>query len=195
MTQKGGPVAVTAEVRAFVVYEVPIECEASAISGPEHGGPAVTETQRQRERRLECWAGCKAADLNAEQLIAARLCGYEPSPDGYMVGRDPRGMTQVELRGMGHEPLRPMAAIRAKCLDCCAEVPGVPDSARSLSAGRGPQFIRLASDYVTYCRFHLLDPLRCFRLYTSKFFLLSLSLFPKRIKFGPELALARDLDG
>jgi len=35
-------------------------------------------------------------------------------------GRDPRTMTRAELEAMGHRPLSPMQAIRAKCLDCCA---------------------------------------------------------------------------
>src|SRR4051794_24671050 len=34
-------------------------------------------------------------------------------------GRDPREMTQDDLRGMGHEPTSPLQAIRAHCLDCC----------------------------------------------------------------------------
>jgi len=41
-------------------------------------------------------------------------------PTDWHVGRDPRRMAQRELRAMGHEPMSPMEAIRAKCLDCCA---------------------------------------------------------------------------
>jgi hypothetical protein len=41
-------------------------------------------------------------------------------PTDWLVGRDPRRMAQRELRAMGHEPMSPMEAIRAKCLDCCA---------------------------------------------------------------------------
>jgi hypothetical protein len=37
----------------------------------------------------------------------------------YAIGRDPRRMTQSELRSMGHKPMPPMQAIRAHCLDCC----------------------------------------------------------------------------
>ena len=35
------------------------------------------------------------------------------------VGRDPRRMTPGELKEMGHEPMSPLQAIRARCLDCC----------------------------------------------------------------------------
>lgn len=37
-----------------------------------------------------------------------------------VVGRDPRRMTQDELRAMGHSPQPVLKAIRARCLDCCA---------------------------------------------------------------------------
>jgi hypothetical protein len=35
-------------------------------------------------------------------------------------GRDPREMTPDELRAAGHEPISPLGALRARCLDCCA---------------------------------------------------------------------------
>ena len=38
---------------------------------------------------------------------------------GHPAGRDPREMTQDELREAGHEPMSPQQAIRARCLDCC----------------------------------------------------------------------------
>jgi hypothetical protein len=38
----------------------------------------------------------------------------------YTAGRDPRRMTPEELSVMGHEPMSPLQAIRARCLDCCA---------------------------------------------------------------------------
>jgi len=38
---------------------------------------------------------------------------------GHPAGRDPREMTPEELREAGHEPLPPLQAIRAHCLDCC----------------------------------------------------------------------------
>ena len=37
----------------------------------------------------------------------------------HLVGQDPREMTREELREMGHEPMSPLQAIRAHCLDCC----------------------------------------------------------------------------
>jgi hypothetical protein len=40
---------------------------------------------------------------------------------GDPAGRDPRGMTQDELRAVGHEPMSPLQALRARCLDCCAQ--------------------------------------------------------------------------
>lgn len=68
----------------------------------------------------ELWTGVKIADCAPDKIAQARRAGYEPGPDGYFVGRDPRTMTTAELMAMGHEQLSPMAAIRAKCLDCCA---------------------------------------------------------------------------
>jgi hypothetical protein len=38
---------------------------------------------------------------------------------GRPAGRDPRKMTQRDLREAGHEPRSPLQAIRAHCLDCC----------------------------------------------------------------------------
>ena len=38
---------------------------------------------------------------------------------GHPAGRDPREMTQDELREAGHEPMSLQQAIRARCLDCC----------------------------------------------------------------------------
>jgi hypothetical protein len=43
---------------------------------------------------------------------------------GHPAGRDPREMTQVELREVGHEPMSPLQALRARCLDCCAQQAG-----------------------------------------------------------------------
>jgi hypothetical protein len=39
---------------------------------------------------------------------------------GHPAGRDPREMTTEELKAAGHEPMSPLQAIRAHCLDCCA---------------------------------------------------------------------------
>jgi hypothetical protein len=36
------------------------------------------------------------------------------------VGRDPRKMSQDELRELGFQPLSILQALRARCLDCCA---------------------------------------------------------------------------
>src|SRR5215471_16658608 len=47
----------------------------------------------------------------------ARRAGYEPDGE-YLIGRDPREMTRAELEAIGHEPMSPLEAIRAKCLDC-----------------------------------------------------------------------------
>ena len=41
------------------------------------------------------------------------LCGEHP------VGRDPRQMTRDELQAAGHDPMSPLQALRARCLDCC----------------------------------------------------------------------------
>jgi hypothetical protein len=38
---------------------------------------------------------------------------------GHPAGRDPRQMTQDQLREAGHEPMSPLQALRARCLDCC----------------------------------------------------------------------------
>jgi hypothetical protein len=38
----------------------------------------------------------------------------------HAAGRDPREMSRQELREVGHEPMPPLQAIRARCVDCCA---------------------------------------------------------------------------
>lgn len=44
--------------------------------------------------------------------------------DGHPVGRDPRGLSAVELNSCGH-PARPLlSAVRARCLDCSADSAG-----------------------------------------------------------------------
>src|SRR5437868_3349382 len=80
----------------------------------------ATETHRQRQHRLEAFSGRRVADVTAEELAAARAAGYEPGPDGWFNGRDPREMTAAELEALGHVAMSPLRAIRAKCLDCCA---------------------------------------------------------------------------
>jgi len=99
--------------------------------------PVVTVTRRARERSRECWTGKRATNLDAEQRAQAWVAGYEPGPDGYMVGRDPRTMTPAELAAMSHEPMSPIAVIRAKCLDCCA---GSPHEVRLCAAATCPSW-------------------------------------------------------
>jgi hypothetical protein len=36
------------------------------------------------------------------------------------VGRDPRKMSEAELKALGHEGMRLLKVIRLKCLDCCS---------------------------------------------------------------------------
>jgi helix-turn-helix protein len=38
---------------------------------------------------------------------------------GHPAGRDPRKMTKDELKAVGHDPMSPLQALRARCLDCC----------------------------------------------------------------------------
>jgi hypothetical protein len=94
-------------------------------------------TRRGRERVREVWTGCKASSLSEDDLARAGAAGYEPGPDGYLVGRDPRQMSQDELRAMDDEPMSPMQAIRAKCLDCCA---GSSDEVRKCVAMTCPSW-------------------------------------------------------
>src|SRR5215469_9427509 len=76
-------------------------------------------TRRGRERVREVFTGRKVASLSATELEHAHRAGWEPDGE-YLIGRDPREMMRKELEAMGHEPMSPMEAIRAKCLDCCA---------------------------------------------------------------------------
>jgi len=84
-------------------------------------------TRRGRERVREVFTGRKVSSLSPQELAAAHAAGYEPGTNDRLVGRDPRQMTQDELRAMGHEPMSATAAIRAKCLDCMS---GSPDGVR-----------------------------------------------------------------
>jgi hypothetical protein len=74
---------------------------------------------RGRERQREFFTGRLVSSLSAGERAAAHTAGYEPGTDGGLIGRDPRSMMADDLRLMGHEPLSPMEAIRARCLDCC----------------------------------------------------------------------------
>lgn len=63
---------------------------------------------------------------------------------GHEIGRDPRDMTPTELRAAGHEPIPPLKAIRAHCLDCCNASPG---EVRRCTAVRCPSWpFRLGAD-------------------------------------------------
>jgi hypothetical protein len=43
----------------------------------------------------------------------------EHDPNGWTVGRDPRGVPQADLTAAGHLPQPLLKIIRSKCLDCC----------------------------------------------------------------------------
>jgi hypothetical protein len=77
-------------------------------------------TRRGRERAREVFTGRQVSTLSVPELEAARAAGYEPSESDWLIGRDPRKMQRSELEAMGHAPMSPMEAIRARCLDCCA---------------------------------------------------------------------------
>ena len=88
--------------------------------GIEEGGGANglgAATRRQRERDCEVFTGRKVASLSVAEMEQARRAGYEPDGE-YLIGRDPREMTRAELEAIGHEPMSPLEALRAKCLDC-----------------------------------------------------------------------------
>ena len=51
-----------------------------------------------------------------------RSVGLEKQ-NGWDVGRDPREMTRAELELLGHGKKPLLRAIRARCLDCCADQP------------------------------------------------------------------------
>ena len=68
-------------------------------------------TRRERE-----WVR-KVASLPPEEAERAHAAGYEPDGE-HLIGRDPRQMNSAELEAMGHAPMSPVEAIRAKCLDC-----------------------------------------------------------------------------
>jgi hypothetical protein len=54
------------------------------------------------------------------------------------IGRDPRNLTQDELRVLGHEQMSATAAVRARCLDCCAGQPGEVRACMALSCPSWP---------------------------------------------------------
>jgi hypothetical protein len=78
-------------------------------------------TRRGQEEIREVFSRRRVSSFSPDEAEQARQAGYEPSTvDDWLIGRDPRVMTQGELRAIGHVALSPMRAIRAKCLDCCA---------------------------------------------------------------------------
>ena len=68
---------------------------------------------------------------------AAAIPGTELDERGHAQGRDPRRMTQAELRAMGHQPMSAHAALRLHCLDCCT---GSADEVRKCTATRCPSW-------------------------------------------------------
>ena len=74
-------------------------------------------TRREREWVREVFTGGKIASLSPEEAERAHAAGYEPDGE-HLIGRDPRQMNRAELEAMGHAPMSPVEAIRAKCLDC-----------------------------------------------------------------------------
>jgi hypothetical protein len=74
-------------------------------------------TRRGRERVREVFTGRRVASLSPEEAKRAHAAGYEPGGE-YLIGRDPRQMNRAEFEAMGHAPMSPAEAIRAKCLDC-----------------------------------------------------------------------------
>lgn len=72
------------------------------------------------ERAREVFTGRQISTLSAQELEAARAAGYEASEGGWLIGRDPRKMQRREIEALGHAPMSPMEALRARCLDCCA---------------------------------------------------------------------------
>jgi hypothetical protein len=58
-------------------------------------------------------------------------------PDGWPISRDPRRITEAELRALVHEPMSPLAALRARCLDYCG---GSADEVRKCVAVECPSW-------------------------------------------------------
>jgi len=65
------------------------------------------------------------------------LAATEPGSESRRIGRDPRRMSQDELRALGHQPMSATAAIRSHCLDCCA---GSADEVRKCVASFCPSW-------------------------------------------------------
>ena len=86
-------------------------------SGSHHEISLTDESGMTEVKRLPTEAGSRAlGDLPLKP-------GREIGPDGHSVGCDPRKMTREELQALGHEPMSPLAALRERCIDCCAGSP------------------------------------------------------------------------
>jgi hypothetical protein len=77
----------------------------------------------------------------ATAAAPCRCCAHGPgteiSDGGHDIGGDPRIMAHTELQALGHEPMSPMAALRKRCLDCCA---GNPHEVRLCAAVKCPSW-------------------------------------------------------
>ena len=47
------------------------------------------------------------------------MTGLEPGSHGLAIGRNPGTMSTAELAALGHKRMSPLAALRARCVDCC----------------------------------------------------------------------------
>jgi hypothetical protein len=91
---------------------------------------------------LELTRGCFLNTLQ-QCSMALRIAVIELKPweevvsTGEVVGKDPRKMTQDEIKATGHQPMTLAAVIRARCLDCCA---GSPNEVRYCVARKCPSW-------------------------------------------------------
>jgi hypothetical protein len=88
-----------------------------------NGGASI---QRGRSAKKRPRAPAKQhAAASTEPSQRCRCCpgdrpGLERGEGGHAIGRDPRKMTRAELEDLGHTAMSPLAALRARCVDCCA---------------------------------------------------------------------------
>ena len=67
-------------------------------------------------------AAPKIVSIGAQPIPTAKQAPRLGAPydeRGFLEARDPRTMSPGELSEMGHQPMSPLQAIRAHCLDCC----------------------------------------------------------------------------
>lgn len=62
---------------------------------------------------------------------------FELHSDMKKIGKDPRKITQAQLKELGHAPMSPIDAIRARCVDCCG---GSKDEVRKCTAVACPSW-------------------------------------------------------